>query len=109
MSYVILAPSSKCRKDAQQSVRAGIKLESRYEGSDKNVLHFGYTIKYVFTLDDPCLVLAGDCPEKDQSCVAADGSNVITTTTTIDNTECGRKLSILFWSIILGVWINFCF
>ena len=40
MSYVILAPSSKCRKDAQQSVRAGIKLESRYEGSNKNVLHY---------------------------------------------------------------------
>ena len=36
MSFYILAPSSKCRKDAQQSVRAGIKLESRYEGSDKN-------------------------------------------------------------------------
>ena len=39
MSYVILA-RPKCRKDAQQSVRAGIKLESRYEGSDKNVLHY---------------------------------------------------------------------
>ena len=58
-----------------------------------NVLH-------VFTsLDIPCL--AGDCPEKDQSCVTADGSNVITTTTTIDDAECGRKLSILY--IILGV------
>ena len=44
---VILAPS-KCRQDAQQSLRAGIKLESRYEGSDKNVL------QYVFTLDVPC-------------------------------------------------------
>ena len=32
---VILVPSTtsmKCRQDAQQSVRAGIELESRYEG-----------------------------------------------------------------------------
>ena len=49
-------------------------------------------LQFVFTLD--ILVSAGDCPEKDQSCVAADGSNVITTTTTSDDAECGRKFSI---------------
>ena len=59
--------------------------------SDKCVTH-------VFTSLD--IFLAGDCPVKDQSCVADDGSNVITTTTTSDDAECGRKLSIL--SIIFG-------
>ena len=61
----------------------------------KVVTKMCYTIKYVFTLD--ILISASDCPEKDQSCVAADGSNVITTTTTSDDAECGRKLSILIY------------
>ena len=55
-----------------------------------NVLHAYMCTHWIF------FVLAGDCPEKDQSCVAADGSNVITTTITSDDAECGRKLSILF-------------
>ena len=48
---VILAPSTtsqKCRQDAQRSVRAGIELESRYDGSDNDkcvtiCFHIRYT------------------------------------------------------------------
>ena len=33
------------------------------------------------------------CPQKDTSCIAPDGSNVITTTTTMDDSECASKYS----------------
>ena len=36
---------------------------------------------------------ASTCPMRDLSCVASDGSNVITTTTTSDDAECGGKLT----------------
>ena len=100
---VILAVSTtskKCRQDAQQSARAGIKLESKYEGVTMVV----NTNVFIYFL----VLAAGDCPERDQSCVAADGSNVITTTTTSDDAECGRKLSILV-HYVWGFKITFVF
>ena len=33
------------------------------------------------------------CPMRDLSCVTSDGSNVITTTTTSDDAECGGELT----------------
>ena len=36
---------------------------------------------------------ASSCPMRDLSCVASDGTNVITTTTTSDDAECGGKFS----------------
>ena len=35
--------------------------------------------------------LGSTCPMRDLSCMASDGSNVITTTTTSDDAECGGK------------------
>ena len=35
------------------------------------------------------------CPMRDLSCMASDGSNVITTTTTTDDAECGGKFIII--------------
>ena len=49
---VILAPSTtsqKCRQDAQQSVRAGIELESRYDGSDNDKSVTCVHIRYFFS------------------------------------------------------------
>ena len=60
-----------------------------------HVLRAVTNVIHVFTLDIP--FLAGECPEKDQSCVSADGSNVITTTITSDDAECGRKFSIFIY------------
>ena len=39
---------------------------------------------------------------RDLSCVTSDGSNVITTTTTSDNAECGGKLTIMYLSLTIG-------
>ena len=39
--------------------------------------------------------LGSSCPMRDLSCVASDGSNVITTTTTSDDAECGGKVIII--------------
>ena len=36
------------------------------------------------------------CPMRDLSCATSDGSNVITTTTTSDDAECGGKFMISF-------------
>ena len=41
--------------------------------------------------------LGSSCPMRDLSCVASDGSNVITTTTTSDDAECGGKFMILIY------------
>ena len=41
--------------------------------------------------------LGSTCPMRDLSCEAPDGSNVITTTTTIDDAECGGKFMILIY------------
>ena len=43
-------------------------------------------------------VLAGStCPMRDLSCVTSDGRNVISTTTTSDDAECGGKFMILIY------------
>ena len=39
--------------------------------------------------------LGSTCPMRDLSCVASDGSNVITTITTSDDAECGGKVIII--------------
>ena len=41
--------------------------------------------------------LGSSCPMRDLSCVASDGINVITTTTTSDDAECGGKLTMYSW------------
>lgn len=45
------------------------------------------------------------CPQKDQSCVASDDSNIITIITTSDDSECGGKQNLeklAYW--ILRHW-----
>ena len=51
---------------------------------------------------------ASSCPMRDLSCVASDGTNVITTTTTSDDAECGGKLTkYLFLDVAIGMgWLE---